>query len=144
MRVRLSSLSWAGILVLVVAAAACVGSPTNPSTGAYSQTDLVVGTGTEATAGKTVTVDYTGWLWDPSKTDQKGPQFESTAGGTPFSFILGQGAVIAGWERGVPGMQVGGTRRLVIPPSLAYGATRSGLIPPNATLVFEITLDDVQ
>ncbi len=145
MRARLSSLGWAGLLLLAVAMVpGCVGSPTYPSTGAYSQTDLVVGTGTEATAGKTVTVDYTGWLWDPSKPDSKGTQFQSTVGGTPFQFSLGTGQVIAGWDRGVPGMQVGGVRRLVIPPSLAYGTTRSGALPPDATLVFEITLLDVQ
>ena len=94
--------------------------------------------------GKTVKVDYTGWLWDPSKPDSKGPQFQTTVGGEPFSFVLGQGSVIAGWDRGVPGMQVGGVRRLVIPPSLAYGATRQGALPPNATLVFEVSLLEVQ
>lgn len=144
MRARLWSLRLAGVVLLAAAVAGCVGSPTYPSTGVYSQTDLVVGNGTEATAGKTITMDYTGWLWDPSKSDLKGPQFASSIGGTPLTFVLGAGQVIPGWERGVPGMQVGGVRRLVIPPSLAYGATRSGLLPPNATLVFEITLLDVQ
>jgi FKBP-type peptidyl-prolyl cis-trans isomerase FkpA len=87
-----------------------------------------------------VTVDYTGWLYDPSKADQKGLQFDSSIGRTPFSTTLGTGAVIKGWDQGIPGMLVGGTRRLVIPPSLAYGDTRSGIVPPNSTLVFDITL----
>jgi len=91
-----------------------------------------------------VTVNYTGWLYDTTKTDNKGIQFDSSANSTPFSFTLGQGQVIAGWDRGVPGMKVGGIRRLVVPPSLAYGSARYGPIPPDATLVFDIELVDVQ
>ncbi len=137
---RLLSMRLAGIVLLAAAIAGCGTSPTSPSSAPYSQTDLVVGTGTEATSGSNVTVNYTGWIWDPTKTDQKGPQFDTSIGRGPFSFTLGGAQVIAGWERGVPGMKVGGIRRLVIPPSLAYGQTRSGILPPYATLIFEIEL----
>lgn len=120
---------------------ACTDTPTSPTTsGAFRQTDVVLGTGVTANSGSSVTVDYTGWLYDASKPDQKGLQFDSSIGKTPFSFTLGAGEVIKGWELGVPGMLVGGERRLVVPPSLAYGDTRSGIVPPNATLVFDITL----
>lgn len=129
---------------LLTAAAGCGSSPTSPSGAAFSQTDLRTGTGTDAVAGKAVTVNYTGWLYDASKTDGKGLQFDTSVGGTPFSFTLGVGQVIAGWDRGLTGMKVGGARRLVIPPSLAYGAVRYGPIPPDATLVFDIDLVDVQ
>ena len=87
-----------------------------------------------------MTVNYTGWLYDPTKPDQKGLVFDTSIGQTPFTFTLGAGQVIKGWDVGVPGMNVGGVRRLVIPPSLGYGASRSGPIPPNSTLVFEIEL----
>ena len=130
--------------VALVAAAACGSSPTSPSTAPFSQTDVRVGTGADAAAGSVVTVNYTGWLYDASKTNGKGLQFDTSVGGTPFSFTLGFGQVITGWDRGLPGMKVGGLRRLVIPPSLGYGAVRYGPIPPDATLVFEIELVDVQ
>ena len=125
-------------------------SPTSPSPatprGEYSQTDRVVGTGTEATNGRNVTVNYTGWLYNPSATDGKGTQFDSSLspGRTPFPFTLGGNGVISGFNRGVLGMRVGGRRRLVIPPELAYGAAGNGPIGPNATLVFEIELLSVQ
>jgi len=135
----------AALLALPAAVVGCVKSPTSPSNGAdFSQTDLRIGTGATAATGKTITVNYTGWLYDGSKSDLKGLQFDSSVGKTPFSFTLGAGQVIAGWEQGVPGMLVGGLRRLVIPPSLAYGAARSGGIPPNSTLVFEIELLSAQ
>ncbi|MGE3844171.1 MAG: FKBP-type peptidyl-prolyl cis-trans isomerase [Vicinamibacterales bacterium] len=120
-------------------------SPTSPSAVPdFSRTDLRVGTGAAAVSGSTLTVNYTGWLYDESKTDSKGPLFETSLGRSTFTFILGNSQVIAGWEQGVPGMQVGGLRRLVLPPSLAYGNVRSGPIPANASLVFEIELLDVQ
>jgi FKBP-type peptidyl-prolyl cis-trans isomerase FkpA len=103
-----------------------------------------VGNGTEATSGTSVTVNYTGWLYDAAKLDGKGLQFETSIGAAPFTFTLGVGQVIAGWDQGVAGMKIGGLRRLVIPPSLAYGAVRYGPIPPDATLVFDIELVDVQ
>jgi len=130
--------------VFILMMTACTDTPVSPTTSAaYRQTDIVLGTGVTANSGASVTVDYTGWLYDASKPDQKGLQFDSSIGKTPFSFTLGAGEVIKGWELGVPGMLVGGERRLVIPPSLAYGDTRSGIIPPNATLVFDITLLNV-
>jgi len=122
-------------------ASACVDAPATPtSTAPFSSTDLVVGAGADALTGSTVTVDYTGWLYDASKSDGKGLQFDSSIGRTPFQFTLGTNQVIQGWDRGIPGMQLGGKRRLVIPPSLAYGNIRSGPIPPNSTLVFDITM----
>ena len=133
-------------ILALVAVAACGGDddPTvAPTTSApYSQTDLVVGTGAVATSGSLVTVAYTGWLHDSSRPDAKGSQFDSSAN---FTFRLGSGAVIRGWDQGVPGMRVGGQRRLVIPPELAYGNVSPGAgIPPNATLVFDVTLNNVQ
>ena len=109
-----------------------------------SESDLVVGSGADATPGKLLTVNYTGWIYDPLKADRKGLQFETSLGSTPFSFQLGAGQVIAGWDQGIAGMKVGGTRRLVIPSSLAYGGTRNGSIPPYSTLLFEIQLLDAQ
>ncbi|MFM8322607.1 MAG: FKBP-type peptidyl-prolyl cis-trans isomerase [Chloroflexota bacterium] len=100
--------------------------------------DDVVGTGAEATAGKTVTVHYTGWL----RSD--GTKFDSSAGGQPFSFTLGSGGVIEGWEMGVAGMKVGGKRLLVIPPELGYGPNDYGPIPGGSTLIFEVELLDVK
>ena len=132
------------IVLHCVIAAACAPAPTAPSQfAAYSQTDLQAGTGDEAVSGRTIAVRYTLWLYDSTKSENKGLQIESTAGGNPFSFVLGAGQVIEGWDRGVPGMRVGGRRRLVVPPALAYGDTRSGVIPANATLVFDIELTSV-
>ena len=115
--------------------------PTTTTNAPYSQTDLVVGTGALAAPGNTVTVAYAGWLHDSSRPDAKGTQFDSQ---TSFSFALGTGQVIRGWDQGVAGMRVGGQRRLVIPPELAYGSAGRGTIPPNATLVFDITLNSVR
>ena len=125
-------------------AAACAETPTGPSSGApYSQVDLRLGTGTEAVTGKNVVVNYTGWLYDPSKTDGKGLQFDSSVGATPLPFTVGSGQVIEGFDRGVTGMRVGGARRIVIPPSLGYGAARNNSIPPYSTLVFEVELVEI-
>lgn len=121
--------------------AACGGgsSPSSPTPNVpYSQTDLRVGDGAEAVNGKLLTVNYTGWLYDASLAEQKGRQFDTSVGKSPFSFRLGAGQVIAGWDRGVAGMKVGGLRRLVIPPALGYGAAGIGSIPGNATLVFDV------
>ena len=106
-------------------------------------TDLVTGIGDEALPGMIAIVHYTGWLHDPAAPDQRGSRFDSSRErGQPFSFPLGAGRVIRGWDQGVPGMRVGGRRLLVIPPSLAYGARNigNGLIPPHSTLVFEVEL----
>jgi FKBP-type peptidyl-prolyl cis-trans isomerase len=106
-------------------------------------TDLVTGIGDEALPGMVVIVHYTGWLYDPGAAEHQGRKFDSSRDrGQPFSFHLGAGRVIRGWEQGIPGMKVGGTRRLVIPPDLAYGprGAGNGVIPPNATLLFEVEL----
>ena len=97
--------------------------------------DLTVGKGAEAKSGDLVTVHYTGWLTDGTKFDS------SVDSGQPFQFTLGEGKVIPGWEEGVAGMKVGGKRKLTIPPDMGYGAQGAGgVIPPNATLVFEVEL----
>ena len=104
--------------------------------------DVKQGTGAEAVNGKPVLVHYTGWLYDPSKPDQKGAKFDSSRDRqVPFGFIIGAGRVIKGWDEGVAGMKVGGQRTLIIPPAMAYGERGAGgVIPPNATLVFEVDL----
>lgn len=135
------------VLLGALALAGCGSdSPTTPilPTAPFSATDLVVGTGTEATAGRTLSVHYTGWIYDPARPEAKGTQFDSSAGRAPFSFVLGTGNVIQGWHQGFPGMRVGGRRRLILPPNLAYGSTGNGPIPPNATLVFDVELIGVQ
>lgn len=111
----------------------------------YSQTDIRVGNGAEAILGRTVTVHYSLWLYSASGTDNKGRLVQTTAGASPVPISLIVGRVIDGWVRGVPGMRVGGIRRLVVPPELGYGA--QGFppdIPGNATLVFEVDLITVQ
>ena len=105
-------------------------------------TDLVLGSGAEASSGVRVTVHYTGWLYDESADKHRGKKFDSSKDrADPFRFQLGAGQVIRGWDDGVQGMKVGGTRVLVIPPELGYGPRGAGgVIPPNATLVFEVEL----
>ena len=109
-------------------------------------TDGKVGTGAAASAGKTVSVHYTGWLYDAKASDRHGKKFDSSKDhGEPFSFKLGAGQVIRGWDQGVAGMKIGGTRTLIIPSELGYGARGAGgIIPPNATLVFDVELLDVK
>jgi len=101
--------------------------------------DTTVGEGAEAQAGRTVRVHYTGWLWN---NGEKGAKFDSSKDrGQPFHFHLGGGEVIRGWDEGVQGMKEGGTRVLIIPPEMGYGARGAGgVIPPNATLCFEVDL----
>ncbi len=137
------------VLSMSLLAAGCGGdsgtSPSSTSSAPYSQTDLRLGTGAEVTAGRRATVNYTLWLYDSGRADNKGTLVESSVGGQPFTFTLGAGGVIRGWDQGVPGMRVGGLRRLVLPPELAYGANGSPpAIPRNATLLFEIELLAVQ
>ncbi len=144
-RVRRAAMWIFACAALAAGAQGCSDSPTGPSMSApFSRTDLTVGTGAEAAFGRGITVNYTGWLYDPSKTDQKGLQFDTSAGREAFAFTLGAGQVIAGWDEGLVGMKAGGSRRLVIPSALAYGASRNGPIPPFATLVFDIELLAVQ
>ena len=108
--------------------------------------DVKQGTGAEAVSGKPVIVHYTGWLYDPSKPDQKGAKFDSSRDRqVPFGFIIGAGRVIKGWDEGVAGMKVGGQRTLIIPASMAYGERGAGgVIPPNATLMFDVELVEVK
>jgi FKBP-type peptidyl-prolyl cis-trans isomerase FkpA len=130
-----------------LAAIGCGGAEapmTSPAPTAFSQTDLVVGSGTAARTAARLTVHYTGWLYDASQPDNKGKKFDSSIGGEPFTFRLGAGEVIRGWDRGFDAMRVGGKRRLVIPPDLGYGATGTQGIPGNAGLVFEMELLDVR
>jgi FKBP-type peptidyl-prolyl cis-trans isomerase len=147
-RTRLLQITLGSIAIITIAAG-CGGSSSSPtpsgSNVSFSQTDLKVGTGADAVAGKFITVNYTGWLYDSSRADNKGTQFDTSIGKAPYGFALGTGQVIRGWDQGVPGMKVGGQRRLVIPPSLGYGSTGNGnVIPPNAALVFDIELLAVQ
>jgi FKBP-type peptidyl-prolyl cis-trans isomerase FkpA len=108
--------------------------------------DVKQGSGVEAVKGKSVVVHYTGWLFDPSKPDRKGSKFDSSVDRKePFGFPLGGGRVIKGWDEGVAGMKVGGTRTLIIPPAMAYGERGAGgVIPPNATLIFDVELIEVK
>jgi FKBP-type peptidyl-prolyl cis-trans isomerase FkpA len=138
------ALTLAVAATLLAAAGACTKTPTGPSSSApYSQLDLKLGTGTEAAKGNVVTLNYTGWLYDPTKTDGKGLMFDTSVGATPLTFTLGSNQVIPGFEQGVVGMKVGGARRITVPPSLGYGSVRNNSIPPYATLIFDVDLLDV-
>jgi len=138
--------SLAGALALLVCVSWIVGcgssSPVAPdqSAVAFSTTDLTVGTGPTAVAGMTVNVTYAGWLYSDTATDHKGAQFDANT----FSFVLGAGSVIKGFDQGVQGMNVGGIRRIIMPPSLAYGSSGYQTIPPNAALVFDVQLNSAQ
>ena len=143
------------LVAALTAVPACGANESSPSTTGETGlssittlqvTDVKVGTGADATNGKAVTVHYTGWLYNESASDKHGSKFDSSRDrNQPFNFVLGAGQVIRGWDQGVAGMKVGGQRTLVIPPSLGYGSTgASGVIPPNATLVFDVELLNVQ
>jgi FKBP-type peptidyl-prolyl cis-trans isomerase FkpA len=127
---------WLSALILLTLTACGGGDSGTAPTGGGTLVieDLVVGTGATAVAGDTLTVHYVGTLTNGTKFDS------SYDRGTPFVFRLGAGQVIAGWDQGVPGMKVGGKRRLTIPPDLAYGSRGQGVIPPNATLLFDVEL----
>jgi FKBP-type peptidyl-prolyl cis-trans isomerase FkpA len=125
------------------ASAPVVAAPDGPAgVSSLQSKDLKVGEGASVAAGQTAVVNYTGWLYDSAAPDNKGKKFDSSLdSGTPFSFAVGAGQVIDGWDRGVPGMKVGGQRRLIIPADLGYGSTGAGSdIPPGATLVFDVEL----
>ena len=124
--------------LLLMVACGSNSNPTTPSQPLVVE-DLVVGTGATAAAGNTLTVNYTGTFLDGTKFDSS-----LDPGRTPYSFVLGAGQVIAGWDQGLVGMKVGGRRKLTIPPELAYGSTGRGSIPPNTTLVFVIDLLSVR
>jgi FKBP-type peptidyl-prolyl cis-trans isomerase FkpA len=112
----------------------------------FEKIDRKVGEGDEADVGKTVNVHYTGWLYDETAPDNKGRKFDSSHDrNAHFSFMLGAGKVIKGWDHGVRGMKVGGERTLIIPPAMAYGARGVGkIIPPNSTLIFDVELVGIQ
>ena len=148
-------LAASAFFLTLVAASACTAD--TPSTAKDSsqmsnnaseliKKDLVVGQGREAEAGTNVTVHYTGWLYDPTAADGHGQKFDSSVDrGEPFVFFLGGGQVIQGWDEGVAGMTVVGKSTLILPPELGYGASGAGgVIPPNATLVFDVELLDVK
>jgi len=143
------------VLLVLFAVVACRGDVDDLPEGApmadtgitkLEMADTTVGTGDEARPGRVVRVHYTGWLYDATKSDKRGNKFDSSKdSGTPFDFTLGGREVIPGWDEGVAGMKVGGKRILTIPPHMAYGARGAGgVIPPNATLVFEVELLEVK
>jgi len=141
-----TGIAWVRLMAVAAAVSLVVACGSNPAapTVSFSTTDLRVGTGAEAMTGRSLTVNYTGWLYSANAPDNKGSQFDSSVGRQPFPFVLGAGGVIAGWDRGVVGMRVGGLRRLVIPPELGYGSQANGPIPANSPLVFEVELLSVQ
>lgn len=138
-RNRTILLGAVGIAILAIVGFLIVNGNRTKDASTLQIEDLVVGSGQAAASGDTVAVHYTGWLTD-------GTQFDSSVGrGQPFEFVLGSGNVIQGWDQGIIGMQVGGKRKLTIPPHLAYGADGyAGVIPGNATLVFEVELLEIK
>jgi FKBP-type peptidyl-prolyl cis-trans isomerase FkpA len=129
--------------------AACTGKPATAPPGtvnSFEMLDLKPGEGVPIASGKQAAVQYTGWLYEASAPDKKGKQFDSSLNsGQPFRFVVGAGQVIKGWDQGVLGMKVGGRRRLVIPADLAYGDSGAGgVIPPGATLVFDVDLVGIE
>lgn len=136
-------------LLTILLLAACTDTPDEPP--AAAPTELVIseqsaGSGAAIEAGQLAVVHYTGWLFDPSAEDRKGTKFDSSRDrNDPFVFALGAGQVITGWDEGVSGMRVGGRRLLYIPPSKAYGSEGAGgVIPPDATLVFDVELLEIR
>ena len=121
-------------------------TPTGTETMALQKTDLSPGTGAEIKSGQTALVHYTGWLYDTATPENKGKKFDSSVDrNEPFEFPVGAGMVIKGWDEGVVGMKVGGKRRLVIPPEMGYGARGfAPVIPPSATLVFDVELVEIR
>lgn len=154
------SLKLFASILLLASVAACGGggssSGSSSSTQTWEQTsgsdavtsltsvDNVIGNGPTAVAGDTLTVNYTGWLYESTATNEEGPEFGSSAG-TPFAFTLGAGQVISGWDQGLVGMKAGGTRTLIIPASLGYGAAGAGggAIPAGSALIFTVQLVSV-
>jgi FKBP-type peptidyl-prolyl cis-trans isomerase FkpA len=144
MKQAISALGLAVFLAGAVGNAAAAATAPAAQAQQLQKIDTVVGKGKEAVSGKTVVVHYTGWLYAPKAAKNRGQQFDSSVGGEPFTFPLGMGAVIKGWDQGVAGMKVGGKRTLVIPAELGYGQRGAGPIPPGATLLFDVELLDVK
>jgi FKBP-type peptidyl-prolyl cis-trans isomerase FkpA len=134
------------VSLTLIAACAPAGPPPGGSVAELERIDTAAGTGAVATSGSDVSVHYTGWLYDETAPQQRGMKFDSSVdSGTPFTFLLGAGQVIRGWDEGVAGMKVGGKRTLKIPADLGYGSDGAGgVIPPNASLVFDVELIDVK
>jgi FKBP-type peptidyl-prolyl cis-trans isomerase len=149
-------LSKISLIALIAIAAACSGKSDAPPAGSAAppadavtslqMVTLKPGTGATIGGGQIAVVQYTGWLYEATATDHKGKQFDSSRNtGQPFKFPVGTGSVIKGWDQGVPGMKIGESRRLVIPPNLAYGdGGAGGVIPPGATLVFDVELVGIE
>ena len=139
------SLPLAASLLLLAACTAPV-PPPGGSVADLERIDTLAGTGAVATSGSDVTVHYTGWLYDEKAPQRRGLKFDSSVDrGQPFTFLLGAGQVIRGWDDGVAGMKVGGKRTLLIPADLGYGSNGAGgVIPPGASLVFDVELLDVK
>ena len=141
---------WFNVVLLVgaVMATGCGSSPTSPSSSSsgvtFSRVDLTVGNGDTVAKGDRIKVWYTGWIYVKSAPGNKGESFDSNRDRELFRYIVGTGHVIEGWDQGVPGMKVGGVRRLIIPPELAYGSQGQGPIPPGASLIFEIEVVEVE
>lgn len=144
-------LPLAAAIVAVLSLSACGGGGSGSSSSSSSSsavadvaqlsyTDNTVGTGAQAVSGDTVTVAYTGWLYSATASDHKGSQFDTS---TAYQVKLGSGQTISGFDQGIQGMQVGGTRTILIPSSMGYGSTGYASIPPNAGLVFEVTLKSI-
>ncbi len=133
-------------IALLLGGLFCISCSSGSGVTQLQKTDTTVGTGAEARKGSAVRVHYTGWLYDPKTADHKGKRFDSSRDrNEPFEFHVGAGEVIPGWDEGVQGMKVGGSRQLTIPPAMAYGENGAGgVIPPNATLLFDIELLDVR
>jgi FKBP-type peptidyl-prolyl cis-trans isomerase FkpA len=135
--------------LLTLVALACSSAPPPPGKSEITQlvsVDPKVGEGTEATWGRGVLVHYSGWIYDQKRSQNRGREFDSSRDrNEPLAFTIGSGEVIKGWEEGVNGMKVGGRRVITVPPQLAYGGEGLGeLIPPNATLIFDIELIEVK
>lgn len=144
-RSAMRRLSFTFVALLLSAGTAAVESP--PAVATVDKlvvTDRVVGRGIEAKPGMTLTMHYTGWLYDAKAANGHGKQFDSTRGRKPFSFTMGDPRLKPGWSRGIVGMRVGGRRELLIPAALGYGSRGAGdgVIPPDAALVFDVELLD--
>ena len=152
---KIQSITFTAVLSLTALLTACSDNPRKSNTAnagggsttihasrEFTKDDVLFGNGAIAMTGKQVSVHYTGWIYDPAAPNQRGTQFDSSrTSGRPFTFPLGAGRVIKGWDQGVVGMRVGGKRTLIIPSDMAYGARGAGAdIPPHATLIFDVEL----